>query len=234
MAIKIDLLPAYVGLRRWFKRALIASAALVAAIGAILFLLHYKGQQQLAKLNQELQGVETNARATEAAETAKTAAETAAAPLQAFSDFVVAAGKTGAERAALLDMVRRYIYGGAVVSAIDISNGQTVRLSATMTTPDDYARFLLNLRRGSASNGGPLFAAEPRTNSVRSTGVPGGPTRAFVAPGPGPTARTIQFPLQISAEGTLKDPVVVPTETGAGGSAAPGGGPGGPPGGPPM
>jgi hypothetical protein len=229
MAIKIDLLPAYVALRRWFKRALIASVALVAAIGAILFLLHYRGQQQLAKLDEDIQGVEANAAATEAAEAAKLAADNTAAPLQAFTDFTVAAGKTGAERAALLDMVRRYIYGGAVVSSIDISNGQTVRISATMATPDDYARFLLNLRRGSASNGGPLFAAEPRTNSVRSTGVPGGPTTPFVRPGPGPTPRTITFPLQVSAEGTLKDPVIVPAEAGGGAAAAPGGAPPGEP-----
>jgi hypothetical protein len=231
MAIKIDLLPAYVGLRRWFKRAIVAAVLLVGAVGAILFLLYYKGQQQLAKVQADLEGVRANAAITEAADTAKAAAETAAAPLQAFTDFMVAAGKTGAERAALLDMVRRYIYGGAVVSAIDISNGQTVKINATMTTPDDYARFLLNLRRGSASNGGPLFAAEPRSNSVKTTGVPGGPTTPFRAPGPGPTAQVIAFPLQVAAEGTLKDPVVVPTEPPAAGAAAPaaGGAPGEPP-----
>jgi hypothetical protein len=226
MAIKIDLLPAYVGLRRWFKRAVTAAVLLVAAIGAILFLLYYKGQQQLAKLQADLQGVEANAQITEAADAAKTTAESTAAPLQAFSDFMVAAGKTGAERAALLDMVRRYIYGGAVVSAIDISNGQTVKINATMATPDDYARFLLNLRRGSASNGGALFAAEPKSNSVKSVGVPGGPTRPFVVPTAGLTAQVIPYPLQIAAEGSLKDPIVVPTEA-AGGAAAPA--PGAPP-----
>ena len=218
MSIKINLLPGYIAWRRRWRTALWASAALLGLVGLVLVLAHLKGQNELAVRQADLENIEPFAKATETAEATTLALEQEAAPMQSFVDFSVAAGKTGPERAALLDLVRRYIYGGAVVRSIDISNGQTVNISATMATTDDYARFLLNLRRGTAPEG-LLFSSLPT-----ASGVPGGPNDRFVLPRPGEQPITINFPLNVAAQGTLKNPVAVPTEAGAAPAAAGGGG----------
>lgn len=139
MSVKIDLLPGYVGLRRWFKRLSYGALALVAATAAILFLLYRQGQQTLEVYEQNRDNIEPLAVAAEAAQTATQAAISQAAPQEAAVAFMVQAGKTGSERAALIDLLRRYIYGGAVVSSIDLSDGTTARIQANVATPQDYA-----------------------------------------------------------------------------------------------
>ncbi|HEX8833860.1 MAG TPA: hypothetical protein VF719_06650 [Abditibacteriaceae bacterium] len=214
MAIKIDLIPAYVGMRRRFRALLWGAMGLLGSVATILGLLYYKGQQELGVLNTNLENVETNARIAEKAKTATETATNEAAPVETVVSFIAAASKSGAERAVLLDMIGRYIYSDAVVTAIDISDGQNVNITATVKTPQDYKRFLLNLRRGSATWGGPLFAADPKSNAVVASGVPGFPASKPVIPTPGLEPQIIAYPLAVTAVGVLKDKVVVPAEPG--------------------
>jgi hypothetical protein len=220
MAIKIDLLPGYVGLRRVFRNLLLGAAVLIGSVAAVLFLVYYKNQQELTAIATSLENVQSNANATKAAEGATATATSEAAPYEAVVKFMVAAGQTGPERAALLDLVSRQIYGGAVVSAIDLSDGQTARLNATVGTPEDYAQLLLELRRGSATNGGSVFAADPRTNQVVPSGIPGFPAAPFRIPEPGAEPELIRFPLPVSITATLLNKVVLPGEP-TGAAAAP-------------
>jgi hypothetical protein len=58
-------------------------------------------------------------------------------------------------------LVRQYINEDALVDSIDISNGTEVNIVATVRDPDQYAAFLLNLRRAAQENGGTLFKGLP-------------------------------------------------------------------------
>ena len=80
---------------------------------------------------------------------------------------MLAASKTGAQRAALINQIRQYIYEDTVVTSIDVSDGQTAKIAGSVRNPTQYARFLLNLRRASDANGGPLFAGLPRGGGVK-------------------------------------------------------------------
>jgi hypothetical protein len=229
MSVKIDLLPGYVGLRRWFKRLSYGAAGLVALVAIVLFLFYRQSQQTLAVKQQDLEAIRPIAEQARTAQAAATQAEADAKPVETAVTFMVKAGKTGPERAALIDLVRRYIYGGSVVSSIDISDGQTVKINATVTDPQAYARFLLSLRQGSATNGGVLFAQDPRSNAVVANGIPGGPNETFVLPTASTEPIIVRYPLNISATGSLKNPIEIPTETGAA-AATTTGPPGMPPG----
>jgi hypothetical protein len=231
MAIKIDLLPGYVGLRRWFKRVLVICVALIAVVASVLALFYYRDKQRLDKLKADLANIETFAAQTEATRQQAEAAVNETAPVRTAVNFMADASKTGAERAALIDLIRRYVYAGAVVSTLDLSDGATAKFTATVRTPDEYARFLLSLRRGSdqAQAAGPLFTGLPQ-----GSGIPGYPDNR---PIPGPetvsyTPEPITFPLRIDASGQLKNPMAVPVEPGGAAPAA-GGAPGMPPGGSP-
>jgi hypothetical protein len=220
MAIKIDLLPGYVGLRRSFKRVLAVCAGLVTLVMAVLAVLYYRDYQRLEKLKQDVENIEVFAKRTEAAEGAATAATTEAAPIKASVDFMADASKTGPERAAVVDLVRRYVYSGAVVSTLDLSDGQNAKFTATVRSPDDYARFVLALRKGSKEELGPLFEGLPVAN-----GVPGFPNnRPFPLPQTiSYTPQPIVFPLRVDATGKLQNALTVPVEPGAAPAAAPGG-----------
>ncbi|MDF2439118.1 MAG: hypothetical protein JWN98_102 [Abditibacteriota bacterium] len=231
MAIKIDLLPGYVGLRRWFKRVVLACLAVVGLVASVLYLLYYRDQQRLLALQADLTSIRQVESLTKAADTAKAAAEAEAAPIKLVVDFLADTGKTGPERAALLDLTRRYIYERAVISAIDLSDGASVRLTAAVESPDDYSRLLLALRKGAAQDQGPLFANYPT-----GTGVPGFPEGRPIPP---PTnvsyvPQPLPFPLRIQASGALKNPVVVPAEPGTAPAAMAGGMAGGMAGDPAM
>jgi len=243
MAIRIDLLPRYVALRRWFKRILAVCLMLISAFAAILFLIYYREQLRLATLKTNIANVKVFADKTDAAEAAAATATAEAQPLQSTVNFLVDAGRTGSERAALLDLIRRYVYNGAVVGSLDISDGKTAVFSGMVRTPDDYARFLLNLRRGTAP-AGILFAKLPegsgilgwpnRSGTTATAGAPGQPAPAAPAPAPGQpqtgvvpldAVRYQIFPNNINAKAELREPIVVPIPPG---EAAPAPAPGGP------
>ena len=211
MSIKIDLMPRYVALQRRFRNLLLLAGALLAGTAAILGLIYVKGQNDLAVMNRQWADATEVAGRTTTAQTAANTAISNAAPLESFVQFVVSAGQTGAQRAALLDLVRRYISPDAVISQIDMSDGQTAKITATLRTPDDYARFLLNLRRGSATHGGALFLTDPLPqNSLPGTGF-----SQFVEPRRTTQPVVVTYPITMTVVGQLKDIVVVPSEPGA-------------------
>ncbi len=219
MAIKIDLLPGYVKLKRNLHRSI---AACVVATGAIAGLLLMVLQQRRL----ELETAQTNLAAAEAvvsqvttASGEKTAALTATTPITNAVSFMAGASKTGPQRAALLHLVRQYIYEDAIVSSIDVSDGLKVVILATVRNPDEYARFLLNLRRASDANGGTLFKGLPVASG------PGGFANGavpFLKPsgdGSGEPVPII-YPVSVRAEGVLLNPVQVPPDP-VGAPAAP-------------
>jgi hypothetical protein len=236
MSIKIDLLPGYVPLRRTFKRVLLGCGLLLLAVATFVGLTYMADQRRLDKLKQDVEAIQTFANQTLAAETAAQKAQDEAAPVKAVVDFMTDASKTGPERAAVIDLMRRYIYAGAVVNSIDMSTGTSATIQTLVRTPDEYARLLLALRRGSAQENGPLFTDPPI-----GTGVPGFPEGRIIQPVQGPiyTPTPIEFPLPITLQGNLKPDsaqrplLYVPTEPPgtavAGGNAAGGGAAGGAP-----
>lgn len=235
MSIKIDLLPGYVGLRRWFRRLLWISAALLSSVATVLFVYYYKDKQQLEKVTIEYENLAENERIAQKATADAAAATSAAAPLETTVKFFVDAGQTGVKRAALLDLVSRYIYGpsgdrvtdpanyGAVITSIDVSDGKTLKMAATVPSTRVYADFLLNLRRGSATYpypNGTLFAADPKTNSVLPSGISGFPPTQQTVPERGFEPQPIPLVIPVNITGTLKTEIVVPTEPGGAGAAA--------------
>ena len=251
MAIRIDLLPRYVGLRRWFKRILVACISLVGTFAAVLFVLYYREQLRLQTLKENRDAYQTIAQKADAAKAEKEKAIKEAQPFQDTVNFFVDAGRTGPERAALLDTVHRYIYRGAVISQMDMSDGQTIKFTAMVRTPDEYANFLNNLRRGTAPVG-ILFADLPAGSGIagwpKKTLTPAGQEGQQPAQQPaagaqgeagapaGGSVSYIVFPNTINASGKLREPVTIPAppgETAAPAGDQPGAPPGGPPGGPP-
>lgn len=233
MAIKIDLLPATVGLKRQLKLALLVSAGVLVVAGSTLAVLSEQKRLELEKVVADRNMYQAIALKTTAARQAAETAKTAKAPFEAAIKFMSSATQTGPERAALLNLLRQYIYENSVVRAIDISDGTNVTIRATVRDPDEYARFLFNLRRASDVNGGLLFAGLPKASG------PGGfanGARPFVLPNPAPGEQPviIIYPIEVTATGVLKNPVTVPADP-VGTAPAPGAAPegGGPPGGPP-
>ena len=237
MAIKIDLLPRYVGLQRRFNLLWKVAAGFLLGTVVILALIYARGETDLRNLRAELKTAEIEAGYTNTAQTAANRATEAAVALDNYSQFMVNASQTGAKRAALIDLVARYVTPGAVVNSIDMSSGTTAVITATLRSPDDYARFLLGLRSGSASRGGPVFAADPRTASV----VPSDPVvsdqplgygRGPVRPAPATQPQVVSYPIKMTVVGTLKEPITIPAEPSGGtttaatspsGSSGPGG-----------
>lgn len=218
MAIKIDLLPAYVKLKRTFHRVLAACVvALGVVVGGLLMALQQR-QLELETAQTNLAAAKIVADQVAAAKRETDQATSDAAPLIATISFVTGASKTGAQRAALIDLIRRYIDVNAIVSAIDVSDGQKVVITATVRTPAEYARFLLNLRRASDTNGGTLFKGLP----VTTKGPPGfaNGAKPFELPLESGEIVPILYPVDVVAEGTLLNPVQLPPEPG-GAAAAP-------------
>ena len=216
MSIKIDLMPRYVALQKRFRNLLWLALALIAGTTAVLAVLHFRGENQLAVMRAQGEAAKRVAAMTTAAQAAQSAAESAAVPVQTYVKYVVDVGQTGAQRAALLDLVRRYISPDAVISQIDMSDGQNAKITATLRSPDDYARFLLNLRAGSATRGGALFADDNRSYAVLpQNSLPGtGFTPRFATPLLTTVPQIVTYPITMTVVGKLKDPIVVPSEPG--------------------
>lgn len=217
MSIKIDLMPQYVALERRFRRFMGAAFALLVGTAVVLTFLYLRGQKDLTRMQAQYAEASRVAKMTTDAQAAQTTAESAATAKQAFVQFVVGANQTGAQRAALLDLVRRYISPSAVVSQIDMSDGQNAKITATLKSPDDYARFLLNLRAGSATRGGQLFAEDPKSFAVLpQNALPGsGFTQPFVPPVRTTVPQVVTYPITMTVVGKLKDNIVVPADPGA-------------------
>lgn len=223
MAIKIDLLPAHVALRKRLKGAMVLSTlALALSASALVLILDAK--------QKELQTSEVNRLVFEAVAAKTTAAQKdeadSIAAAKAFTDtigFLLAAGKTGSQRAALVNQVRQYIYENTVIKSIDLSNGADVVITGSVTTPNEYAVFLQNLRRASDVNGGPLFAGNPVASGVK--GFNNGAVTFVMPARPTDQPVVIPYPLSIQANGKLKYPVVLPPDPVGGAAPAAGGAP---------
>lgn len=244
MSIKIDLMPRYVALERRFRTFMAGAFALLVGTAATLSLVYLRGQGNLARVKEQLADATEVAKMTTDAQSALATAESAAATKQGYVQFIVNASQTGSQRAALLDLVRRYISPDAVVSQIDMSDGQNAKITATLKSPNDYARFLLSLRQGSATRGGQLFAEDPRSFAVvPQNALPGnGFTQPFTTPPRTTVPQIVTYPITMTVVGKLKDNIVVPVDPGSAPVAAVGGPPGrggptgaqgGPPSGPP-
>ena len=224
MAIRIDLLPRYVGLRRWFKRVLLACISLVGVLAVVLFAFYYSEQLQLQTLQENRDAFEKVAKLAEEETKKKEQFVKDAQPLRDTVSFFVDAGRTGPERAALVDIIQRYIYRGAVISLLDLSDGQNVKLSAMVRTPDEYANLLNVLRRGTVPTG-IAFKNLPSGAGIKGwPGTSGGATQAggqqaAAQPGTGGATDTTSlgyqiFPNSITLQGAMRDPIVVPVPPG--------------------
>jgi len=223
MAIRIDLLPRYVGLRRVFKRILVVCVTVSCVFATALFVLWYHGEQELSTLKINEETFAKVAKEAETAEAEATAKEAEVLPYKAVVDFIQDASKTGAERAALLNQVKNYVYRGSVVDEIDLSKGDEFKIAGRVRTVDDVARFTMSLRQASVVNGGSLLKDLPGGEGVKGypalktvdtappTGLPG----MFVP---------LDYPLVVKSSGKLEYPVIIPQEPGGGAAAPPTGG----------
>ncbi len=236
MAIKIDLLPGHVKQRRNLELAIAASVLTVALVGTGLAMALDSKKKELGTAKQNLAAVTVVSNQTKAAADTETAAVTAAQPFRDTITFMLTAGKSGPQRAALLNQVRQYIYIDTVVQSIDLSDGQNAVVQASVKNPNQYAQFLFNLRRAgpppagtTTTDAGPLFALAPKASGVG--GFNNG-AAAFVPPAiPTDQPVILVYPLKVTAQGPLKYPIpVIPDPAlanGAAGAAGATGAPGG-------
>jgi hypothetical protein len=222
MAIKIDLLPEYVPLRRQLKWVISGCVVTlgITATGLALYL----QKEKLALETQEtnLANIKLVADKTRTAQTLADKARKDAEPMKNVIDFVYEASRTGPERAALLYQVSQFILPDAVVGSLDLSDGKTMKVTAAVRSNRDYWRFLYALRNGSDAQGGVLFTGLPVTTGL--IGFPEG-NRTFVPPPPGPVPNPLVFPIKVDGTGNLKYPVTLPVDpTGAAPAANPEGG----------
>ena len=223
MPVRINLLPKYVLWKKYFQWALYACIGGSAVWILALALIYANTQVEIKTLQASTENVEPNAQAAEAAQAAKKKADDAKAPIDADVKFILAASQTGAERSSLLDQFSSYVYHGpnSVISEIDLSDGKSAVIKGMVKSPDDYARFITNLRQGTAPVG-TLFAKLP----VGTNGVPGYPklksdTTANNTDNKSSTQLTmVVFPLTAEVKGDLLNPITVPTAPGASGTAA--------------
>lgn len=211
MAIKIDLLPGYVKLKRDLHRSIAACVVAAGAIAGILLMVlqQRKLDLQTAVANQNIAAIVAGK-----ADTARGEKErylSASAPLTTAVSFMAAASKTGPQRAALLHLIRQAIDFDAIVSSIDVSDGQNVFIKATVRDPAEYARFVINLRRASDAQGGALFKGLPTASG------PGGFANGavpFLRPKGDGTgqALVINYPVNVSAQGVLLNPILLPPD----------------------
>jgi hypothetical protein len=220
MAIKIDLLPGYVKLRRDLHRSIAACiVATCVVVSGLMFALKKK-QLDLETATTNLQVMTAVATQATAAQTEATNAQTASAPVENAVAFMTAASKTGPQRAALLDMVRDAINEDTIVRKIDISDANNVIIEATVRTPDEYRAFLLNLRRASAEQGGLLFEKNPTANGVG--GFANGAAPFLMPTSPNGEPVPIVFPINVIATGSLLTKIYIPQDPTGGAAPAAG------------
>ncbi len=219
MAIKIDLLPGYVGLTKTFHRVIAGAVVGLALWTGGLILVYNSKKLELATATKNQEVVEGIAKLTVAAQTARDDAIGKAAGYDAANSFMLAACKTGAERAALLNLITKYITRNSVVKSIDVSDGRNVTIVATVTTPDEYMQFLLNLRKAN----GVLFAGDPRF-TTSGVGGYGNGAAPLVVPqrDPGSPPVLFNYPITLTAQGVLLYPLTSPNDPSGGAAPATG------------
>ena len=233
MAIKIDLLPGYVRLRRVLKWALLGSFVIVTAVGSVLYVLFIQKKNEVTVAKQNLDMWKPIADdATKVAGEA-TAKDASLANLQSTVQFFADATQTGPRRAVVVDLIRRYIMSDALVSSVDISDGKNVTIVASVADSEKYSDLLLNMRRGTL-NALPISDIPYVWKALpKASGIPGYPLPNVPIPnvtGNEPIPKT--FPLNISIAGPLLDDLGFTTPVANGEATAPAAGAAGaPPGG---
>lgn len=223
MAIQIDLLPQYVGLRRKVKwAAIIMTFIYIIAGTAFTLVWHAK--------TLEVKTAQANKAAYEApaaeATKVKADAEAKVTSLKTIEDtvaFFTAATQTGPRRAVVIDMMKMYIAEDSLVSTIDIPDGKKVTITAYIKNTDDYGKLLLNMRKGTVGQ-----TPAPGTPTIwgslpLGSGIRGYPSAALMSPPrlvPFGEFVPQRFPLDVNLGTTLKDDLVFDTPV-APGEAAP-------------
>ena len=230
MAIKIDLLPGYVRLRRVLKWTALISFVIVTSVGSVLYVLYYQKTLELETVKENVQmwtPVAAQATAVEAEANTKNAS---LGNKEATVKFFADATQTGPRRAVAVDLIRRYIMPDALVSSIDISDGKNVTIVASVVDSDSYGRLLLNLRKGTVGTPPPPAIPYVWQQTPMASGIPGYPLPSAPTPNLDSTTPTaITFPLAISLAGPLRDDLVFSTPMAPGETdAAPAGAPGAP------
>ena len=223
MAIQIDLLPQYVGLRRKVKwAAIIMTIIYVIAGTAFTLVWHTKTLDvKTAEANRDAY----KAPAAEATDV-KTKADAKVASFKTIEDtvtFFAAASQTGPRRAVVIDMMKMYISKDSLVSAIEIPDGKNVTITAAIKNTDDYGKLLLDLRKGTVGVNPP-----PSTPTIWGTlplgsGIGGFPTPTEQPMTLAPFGQLVpqRFPLNVALATTLKDDLVFTTPLAPGEAAAP-------------
>ncbi len=212
MAIKINLLPQSYALEKRRNQVVAGMVGLLALTGLGIGLLYASDKKQLETVKQNADAVRSVAAQTAAANTARDSAIAAASSVKNMVDFMADASKSGPERAAFLDLFRRYIFQGALISDLDVSSGTQAVMKARVSSPDDYARFLNALRLGAkaatdapvggnAAGAGKIFDSLPVASGVR--GFPEG-RKLPLAPDFSDTPTAIIPPVDVTAQGPLR------------------------------
>lgn len=223
MAIQIDLLPQYVGLRRKVKVAAVVMVVIYIIAGTVFTLVWYSKtlEVQTAKQNVAIyQPIATETTDTKSKADAKVAS---LAPMETTVKFFSDASQTGPRRAAVINMMKPYIVGNALVSAIDIPDGKSVLITAAVKNTDDYGNLLLNLRKGFIQHD-PLpsqptvFDSLPKASGVR--GFPLKPEQPAPLLSFGDLAPQT-FPIDVNISTSLKPDLIFETPLALGETAAP-------------
>jgi hypothetical protein len=225
MAIKIDLLPGYVKLKRNLFRSIAGCVVAVFLVLGGLTMVYTNETLKLQTVEADRDVMTAVATKATTAGTQATTYASQAAPAEGAVNFMVASSRTGSQRAALLTLINRYILGSAIVSSIDVSDGQKLTIKATVKDPQEYALFVRNLRRGADEQGGVLFKGLPVASGPGGFANGAAPFVPPIAPDGEPVP--ILYPINVTAEGTLLNPVQVPadpvgTAPAAGAPGAPG------------
>jgi hypothetical protein len=211
MAIQIDLLPGYVGLRRILKWSLGIAVVLVSITGAVLYVLY---DAKLKQVQTAQADVETWKPVAAEAERIAGEAKSKSDSLASIRDTVTffgAAAQTGPRRAITIDMIKNYIMNDTLVASIDIPDGKTVTMVAAVRSTDDYGRMLLNLRKGASTptNDPPVSNVELPyiwANLPSASGVPGYPIPEPAIPTLTPNQPVAEtFPINVTVSAQLLD-----------------------------
>ncbi|HEY0074464.1 MAG TPA: hypothetical protein VGB77_10200 [Abditibacteriaceae bacterium] len=222
MAIQIDLLPQYVGLRRKVKWAAIIMTLIYAIAGTAFTLVWHSKTLEVKTAQANKAAYE--APAAEATKV-KGDAEAKVTSLKTIEDtvtFFTAATQTGPRRAVVIDMMKMYIAEDSLVSSIDIPDGKNVRIEASIKNTDDYGKLLLNMRKGTVGQT-PAPATPIIWGSLpKGSGIKGYPAPLMSPPRLVPFGEfvPVQFPLNVALATTLKDDLVFDTPVAPGEAVA--------------
>ncbi len=156
--LKINLLPAYVIERRKVRvYSMIAAVALVVEIAVLGFF--YNKQRTLeGALNEAKNQKSSEKQKVDALKQEADAEQAKNQPFQNVIDFVKKTKDSARKQGRLLSELRKYIYWRVLVTDIDISDGQNVRLSCATDSVDSYARFVSNFMECPLFDQTPLFS----------------------------------------------------------------------------